>query len=758
MKPTPKLLIGLLLAAIFALSGGTVRAATPEQVEEAIKKAVDYLYTQQKGDNWEEVPAADPKGGDPDTKAGQWGGRTAIVVYSLLAAGESPQDPRIKKSIEFLKGADIKGVYALGMRAQVWNLIPMDDSVKTALTRDFNLIANATKTEGESRGFYDYLNNGKGGRIDHSVSQYGVLGMWALAQTGVEIPITYWKAVDDAWKRDQGAEGGWKYDEGKPSAPDKATMSMTAAGVATLFISQDYLSVAEGAQTRGNITNASIEAGMKWIGERFKKPDGGWWAYTLYGIERIGVASGYKYLGKNNWYEQGSQWFVEKQGGDGAWDGDHGRVPNTAFGILFLTRGRAPVVMNKLQYDLKLGPDIKEGNWNQRPRDVANITRWIGRQLERDLNWQIVNLNVSADDLHDSQILFISGDQDLTAMGAEDQAKLKKFVEQGGMIFGNSDGRSRSFNKSFQDLGVKLFGGKFRPLPDDHPIYREQFPRTKWRNKPIVLGLSNGARELMILMPESDPARFWQIQLTGGREELWQMMANIFLYSVDRQNLRVKGQTYLVKPDATIPVVKTTTVLRGKYDGNWDPEPGGWVRLDGVMHNAKLMDVKTKVVEIGKDPLVGGKILHITGTQRVKFSPEQRTAIKKFVEDGGTLVVDATGGSPEFVDSIEPEFDMIFGPSLAGQLKKPLPDDAAIYSAGGKKIEDVRYRSHARRMLTGDLRAARLRGIKIGDRLGVIHSPEDLSAGLVGQPVDGIIGYDPDTATALMRNILLYVK
>ena len=30
--------------------------------------------------------------------------------------------------------------------------------------------------------------------------------------------------------------------------------------------------------------------------------------------------------------------------------------------------------------------------WNQRPRDVANLARWIGDQNEHYLNWQIVNL------------------------------------------------------------------------------------------------------------------------------------------------------------------------------------------------------------------------------------------------------------------------------------------------------------------------------------------------------------------------------
>jgi len=36
----------------------------------------------------------------------------------------------------------------------------------------------------------------------------------------------------------------------------------------------------------------------------------------------------------------------------------------------------------------------------------------------------------------------------------------------------------------------------------------------------------------------------------------------------------------------------------------------------------------------------------------------------------------------------------------------------------------------------------------------VIYSREDLSVGLVGQAVDGIVGYSPATATSLMTRIL----
>jgi len=73
-----------------------------------------------------------------------------------------------------------------------------------------------------------------------------------------------------------------------------------------------------------------------------------------------------------------------------------------------------------------------------------------------------------------------------------------------------------------------------------------------------------------------------------------------------------------------------------------------------------------------------------------------------------------------------------------------------------RKPDQILYRSFARPLI-GKQNEPRLCGVSIsGGRIGVFFSREDLSAGLAGEQVDGVFGYDPQVAAQLMRSMILY--
>src|SRR2546430_1929217 len=123
------------------------RSATSDQIDKAIADARDYLYSQQKDGTWER---------DFDKRGDQSTGQTALVVCALLATGQSPQDPRIAKAIEYLKTNETSGVYALGMRCQAWQALPQSPEVKATLAKDAKALLSSILAEGSGKGFYGY--------------------------------------------------------------------------------------------------------------------------------------------------------------------------------------------------------------------------------------------------------------------------------------------------------------------------------------------------------------------------------------------------------------------------------------------------------------------------------------------------------------------------------------------------------------------------------------------------------------------------
>ena len=357
-----------------------------------------------------------------------------------------------------------------------------------------------------------------------------------------------------------------------------------------------------------------------------------------------------------------------------------------------------------------------------------------------------------------------------------DEAKLKQFVQQGGMILANADCPVGCHRRPVCQEHSRTGGQAVRrrvPPARSQPIRiytEEQFKPDRWKTQqPSVYGLTNGVRELMILLP-ADAARAWQTDAHVSRAEQFEVGADIYQYATDKSEGNFKGETYLVT--AVKPAKRTTKVARLGSGENPDPEPAGWPRMDAIMRNAFETGIAPEPVKLGEGKLDGFKIAHLTGTTRFKWSDEQRAELKQFIEKGGTLIVDAAGGNAAFADSAEKELSEL-ATSLGWQARHQAepasptppaptwpgtccPPDHAVYNLPNAKIAEFGYRNFTRHRIGGKLNAPRVRGIEAGSGVAIFYSREDLSAGMVGEPVDGILGYDPATATAIMRNILLY--
>ncbi|HEY8751002.1 MAG TPA: hypothetical protein VIM11_23660, partial [Tepidisphaeraceae bacterium] len=191
---------------------------------------------------------------------------------------------------------------------------------------------------------------------DNSNSQYGLLGVWAGAEVGVEVPENYWRAVEKHWLGCQLANGQWSYKRNDPLG----SFAMTCGGVASLLVTHDYLDRPSlPGQVGRDVYSKGLNEGLAWLDRAnngVNIPNSGthYLGYDLFGIERVGLASGDKYFGQHDWYRELSRGIVRSQFSNGAWGHeDHGidTMVDTAYTLLFLSRGRHPILMTKLKFD-----------------------------------------------------------------------------------------------------------------------------------------------------------------------------------------------------------------------------------------------------------------------------------------------------------------------------------------------------------------------------------------------------------------------
>lgn len=590
---------------------------------------------------------------------------------------------------------------------------------------------------------------------DNSNSQYGVLGVWAGAERGIEVPQKYWAEVRLHWQRAQLPSGQWAYGTGWDGS-----YSMTVGGIASLMVAHDYLEAPLlGNKTAGRkpyddfITAglAYLEHGDNVIDIAQSQPGQLYFAgYNLFGLERVGLASGLKYFGTYDWFVELTAKMLPFQHANGAWGrSDSGRdaIIDTAYMLLFLSRGRHPVMMNKLRYD---------GFWTNRPRDIANLANYTSRELERPVNWQVVDVNHLADDWADSPILYIAGHQ-APKLTPDDLIKLKLFVEAGGLLFTHADQNSDAFNTWAAKLASELFPGQqLENLSPQHALYAMNY---KIENpRPRLQAVSNGVRLLMVHAP-SDLANAWQVRGTETRKHAFQLGANLYLYTTGKERFRNRLDTRAVPApsEEPAPQIDIAQVQYGEDSagdgrgGNWNPEPGAWTRFTKVFQN----NTGTRLVVHPATPAQLDVSKHVvavmTGVSERTPTEADLAPTAKFVRDGGTLLVDACGGSGAFANAIEPWLAKL---DAAATLEPMSPDDVFLQASddGAAALGPERLRLYAIQQLGAN--GTRLKTATIG-KGRVIFTPLDYTSRLLGTNTWGILGYLPEYSEALATNVVL---
>ncbi len=768
-------IFALCLAGVLADRSGARAEVTAEDVRQAIDGAVAFLKRTQRQGAWPEKP-------------GYPGGVTALCTLALLSAGVDPTDPSIQSALAYLRKIPLDRTaktYSVALQTMVFcRAEPEKD--RPIIERNVRWLEQTQiKDDPNTAGAWGY----PALQGDNSNSQFALLALYEAELAGVAVDARTFRLAKAYWERVQNPDGSWGYRQGL-----FGTGSMTAAGISSLIICNGRLRPPDASVEGGTIQCCqagesgldSIRRGFQWLGRDdifsvSHNPGlpGAWWFYYLYGLERVGRMTAQRFIGRHDWYRVGAEQLLRAKGqATDHWRGKGGDEANeyiaTSMALIFLAKGRWPVLMAKLRYGA-------ERNWNAHANDVANLTFHVERLWRRDLVWQVIPLDrAEAADLLEAPVLYLSG-KTSPVDGSEElsrtvASKLRTYLDYGGFLLAEANCGSTDFDVGFRRLvGLMFPEGEYRlePIPPEHPIWRMELPVAPRYLRPL-LGIQYGCRTCVVYVPpESQRASLsclWELARPARGEayppEIQAQIdagvalgVNILAYATGRElrfkdpaNPQERIRTQLVRSRHQVPVGLV------RHGGACAVTPRALGELATVLERELRLSIYPvpEAVDLADPALFQVPVLFFPGRSAFVLSPAQRQRLREYVDRGGCLLADAVCSSTSFSEAFRREMAEVFPDSSL----LPIPREDPIF---GPDLGGYDLRQSRRRVLRrGDGVAETipgppvLEGIRRHGRWAVVFSPYDISCALEGYSGPECQGYVREDAFRLVSNILLY--
>jgi hypothetical protein len=356
---------------------------------------------------------------------------------------------------------------------------------------------------------------------------------------------------------------------------------------------------------------------------------------------------------------------------------------------------------------------------------------------------------------HDAPIIYLSGFKKPN-FTPQDIQKLRTYVLQGGTIFSCSEcGGTAGFKDGIRQIYAQMFPEyELKTVTDDHPLYSNP---SRLPGKPDFHLISNGVRPLVI-HTDTDLPVAWQARRTETMQFAFDAANNVLAY-VTKFELRNRGSWEWPEAPESEPS-KKVSVVRVEYGGNWNPEPLALQRLGRLLAAQEKVGLEIgEPVELAQLGQSKAQIAFLTGTGEMKFSAQQAEALKTFVTQGGTVVIDVAGGDNEFDRAAE---ELIRKARFEVPPQMVTPSDDLIKLAGHNIAKSLSLRN-----ANGSEPLNMLRKVPVftdkGSRMAILFSRVDITGGLVGYAASKVKGFRPSTELEkdapylLMRNLVLQV-
>jgi Domain of unknown function (DUF4159) len=767
---------------LIALVGGTIVLTTitplpaapkeeplAKRVNDTIQLGVQFLRDRGARGNWEE----DPK---------MPGGFTALAMLALLNAGVPPDDPFMKKGLDYLRDVPSRSTYVVSLQTMVM-IQAGHDIDKPRIRQNVDWLLAARKKNGWGYGPDQNLGQ------DNSNTQYALLALHEAIQAGfldAETNRTTLKAIQDYYIHTQ-RDGGWTYRIDSRPGP---TLTMTTAGLCGLYITGMDLNVGKAQLRRDGSAvncgqydeNPNVAQAIAWLSRRFpsrlteqsiRANQIAALYYALYGLERAGRLSGQRYLGGQDWYRIGCEYLVSEQNSNGCWVGedrigDTSKVVSTSFALLFLAKGRTPVLLTKLAY----GPPEHTG-WNNKRNDIRNLAEFASRELfkKQPMAWQVFDVRTKsadskaarrelAEELLQSPIVFFNGHTQ--APRDKEEEILQEYVDNGGFILAEACCGQPGFDRDFRQLMKRMFpDNELMELPPNHPVWTASGKYISTPGAPFPLyGIQHGCKTVVMYSPQAISG-YWEANQfkDGNGQKAFELAANIIAYATGLTPPKPKLTEVNIVRDNDKASNKRgyLQVYQLRHEGDWQPAPKAMRNL--MSESRKLgLDVILETKEAQptvKADLKPFGFFYMHGRRAFSSNAADLAPLRSNLETGGLLLADACCGSAEFDKAFHQFIDELFEKKL--KLEDIPPDDDLLGSKlNGEKLDDKKTRCRREAGKPYNNVAPALQGVKYEGRWIVIYSKYDLGCALEHANTPDCLGYDYDSAVKIGRAAVLY--
>jgi hypothetical protein len=714
------LALALLFLALSPANGTQQPQPTPEKVREAIRKGVNYLKSTQRDGNWEHMSSG---------LAMQYrGGTTALALWALLEADVDPEDDAIKQGLDYLRQVEPAKTYVVALQTMVFcKAAPKEFRAQIKRNVDW-LVSKGKRQAGTISWSYPQSFS----PADNSNTQYAVLALREAALVGVPPPggDQVWKEIERYYVQDQLPNGGWSY---RLREPLGERITMNTAGVCGLLIAGMQLNKnKERIRPDGSIENCGrferndpLARGMERMGETFRIRGGlnmrngqmYFRFYNLYGIERAGRLSGQRFFFDPNdkeidWYRLGAMELIDTQELAGCWRGhdtmDGNPILATSFSVLFLSKGKTPVLVFKMTHGDNRSLN---GDWNNDRNDVRNLTEFCSHEIFKrngrpvPLTWQIFDASRQStaspqtlQDLLQAPVLFFNGHRKPVFTAGEKEL-LRKYLEQGGFIFAEACCSREEFDQGFRELIKEVCGEErpLTPLPKDHAIWKSAFdvPPGSFN----LHGVDFGCKTCIVYSPEDLSCHWESNNFDANKRDAdprsvlaFRVGANVIAYATGLEPPEDKGT------QKDIINTKLDPVRRGflqaaqvNYGPDFQPARNAMRVLMSHMQKKQGLDVilQTKPILLGDINLPNYKFLYMHGRREFQFSEGHMKKLREHLENGGLLLADACCG--------DERFDKAFREMIVKTFGRPLEpirmDDPFLSDKVGENLQRLELRT-----------------------------------------------------------------